>query len=113
MKTIAPLLIALAGSGLLFGAAVSADDAGRKAAAVSLAHDYLLIDTHIDVPERLEEDWEDVSKATQRGDFDYERARLGGLDVPFMSIYTPAESEAEGTSFALANRLIDRVEALV
>jgi len=113
MKTIKALLIALAGSGLLFGAAVSADDAGRKAAAVSLAHDYLLIDTHIDVPERLEEDWEDVSKATQRGDFDYERARLGGLDVPFMSIYTPAESEAEGTSFALANRLIDRVEALV
>jgi len=30
-----------------------------------------------------------------------------------MSIYTPAESEAEGSSHALANRLIDRVEALV
>jgi membrane dipeptidase len=54
-----------------------------------------------------------VTGATQRGDFDYERARRGGLDVPIMSIYTPAESEAEGTSFALANRLIDRVEALV
>ena len=30
-----------------------------------------------------------------------------------MSIYTPAESEEEGTSFALANQLIDSVEALV
>jgi membrane dipeptidase len=30
-----------------------------------------------------------------------------------MSIYTPAESEAEGTSYQLANHLIDSVEALV
>jgi len=82
-------------------------------AAAGLAHEYLLIDTHIDVPERLEEDWEDVTQPTQKGDFDYDRARRGGLDVPFMSIYTPAESEAQGTSYRLANRLIDRVEALV
>ena len=72
----------------------------------------MLIDTHIDVPYRLEEGWADVTQLTPDGDFDYERARRGGLNVPFMSIYTPAESEAEGTSFELANRLIDRVEAL-
>ena len=113
MRCMHALLFALAGTGLLFGAASSADEAGEETSAVSLANEYLLIDTHIDVPERLEGDWEDVTRATERGDFDYERARRGGLDVPFMSIYTPAESEAEGTSFALANRLIDRVEALV
>lgn len=72
----------------------------------------LLIDTHIDVPYRLEAKWTDVTRLTEEGDFDYERARRGGLNVPFMSIYTPAESEAEGGSFDLANRLIDRVEAL-
>jgi len=72
----------------------------------------MLIDTHIDVPYRLEEGWADVTRRTPDGDFDYERARRGGLDVPFMSIYTPAESEEEGTSFEIANRLIDRVEAL-
>jgi membrane dipeptidase len=72
----------------------------------------MLIDTHIDVPYRLEEGWADVTQLTPDGDFDYERARRGGLNVPFMSIYTPAESEAEGTSFELANGLIDRVEAL-
>jgi len=88
-----------------------ADD--EQASAASLAQKYLLIDTHIDVPERLEGHWEDVTRATEKGDFDYERARRGGLDIPFMSIYTPAESEAAGTSFTLANRLIDRVEALV
>ena len=72
----------------------------------------LLVDTHIDVPYRLEEKWADVTALTGDGDFDYERARRGGLNIPFMSIYTPGESEAEGSAFELANRLIDRVEAL-
>jgi membrane dipeptidase len=112
MRSIRDPLIVLAVSGLLFGPAARSDDPKQEDSTVGLAHQYLLIDTHIDVPDRLEGHWEDVSRATQNGDFDYERARLGGLDVPFMSIYTPAESEAEGTSFTLANRLIDRVEAL-
>jgi len=94
---------------LLPGNAIASAAAGAE----ELAHKYLLLDTHIDVPYRLEERWEDVSQATQEGDFDYVRARRGGLDVAFMSIFTPAESEAEGTSFELANRLIDRIEALV
>jgi len=89
-----------------------ANGADTPVSAVGLAQKYLLIDTHIDVPDRLEGNWEDVTRATRGGDFDYERARRGGLDVPFMSIYTSAESEAEGTSFVIANRLIDRVEAL-
>ena len=77
-----------------------------------MAQREMLIDTHIDVPYRLEEGWADVTRLTPDGDFDYERARRGGLNVPFMSIYTPAESEGTGASFELANRLIDRVEAL-
>ncbi len=76
-----------------------------------MAQREMLIDTHIDVPYRLEESWADVTRLTPDGDFDYERARRGGLNVPFMSIYTPAESEGMGTSFELANRSIDRVEA--
>jgi membrane dipeptidase len=79
----------------------------------AVAQKYLLVDTHIDVPYRLEDEWADVTVKTEDGDFDYERARRGGLNIPFMSIYTPAESEEEGDSFELANRLIDRVEALV
>ena len=78
-----------------------------------LARRSIIVDTHIDVPYRLNENWEDVTERTENGEFDYVRAREGGLDVPFMSIYTPAESEAEGTSFQLANVLIDNVEALV
>jgi membrane dipeptidase len=83
-----------------------------QASAHMVAQRYLLVDTHIDVPYRLEEEWSDVTKKTATGDFDYERARKGGLNIPFMSIYTPAESEEEGDAFELANRLIDRVEAI-
>jgi membrane dipeptidase len=78
-----------------------------------LARQHLLVDTHIDVPYRLEDKWSDVTQRTDDGDFDYVRAREGGLDIPFMSIYTPAESKAEDGNYQLANRLIDRVEALV
>jgi len=81
--------------------------------ASTIARQHMLIDTHIDVPDRIREGWEDVTGATADGDFDYPRAREGGLNVPFMSIYTSAESEAEGTSYQLANQLIDGVEALV
>ena len=84
----------------------------------NFAQDILVIDTHIDVPYRL---WrqdlagnqiEDISSSTL-GDFDYERAVKGGLDIPFFSIYLPAETEELGTSFDMANKLIDMVEDIV
>lgn len=81
--------------------------------AVAIAQKHILIDTHIDVPYRLEEDWEDVSQATKRGNFDYPRAVKGGLNAPFMSIYIPASLEKTGGSYLLANKLIDSMEALV
>lgn len=97
--------------------AVSAEQTDIQKKADKLAHEYLIIDGHIDVPYRIEEEWEDVSQATAKGDFDFERAKKGGLDVPFMSIYTPSSLEgADGDgseSYQVANRLIDSVEALV
>ncbi len=96
-----------------FTAAAQEREPDFQASANMLAQKYLLVDTHIDVPYRLEEEWADVTGRTGTGDFDYERAREGGLNIPFMSIYTPAESEEEGGAFELANRLIDRVEAIV
>jgi membrane dipeptidase len=83
------------------------------ARARAIAHDNIIIDTHIDVPYRLEEVPADVSVATDDGDFDYPRAVAGGLNVPFMSIYTPARLEAEGRSREVAEKLIDLVEGLV
>lgn len=83
------------------------------ARATKLAQSALIVDTHIDVPSRLHDGWSDVTQATAEGDFDYPRAVKGGLNLPFMSIYTPASMEAEGGSFQLANVLIDSMEALV
>lgn len=78
-----------------------------------LAASNIIVDTHIDVPYRLQEKPADVTIALDSGDFDYPRAKRGGLDVAFMSIYTPAELEADGGSFDLAEELIDSVEAIV
>lgn len=75
-----------------------------------LAKRFIILDTHIDVPYRLNKEPADISNGTETGDFDYHRAVAGGLDGAFMSIYTPAELEAEGRSKALADSLIDMVE---
>ncbi len=83
------------------------------AEAKRIASESIIVDTHIDVPYRVIESSEDVSRRTESGDFDYPRARAGGLDAAFMSIYTPAALEAEGTSRDKAEALIDLVETIV
>jgi membrane dipeptidase len=86
-------------------------DAAAQARQIAL--ESIIVDTHIDVPYRLYDEWEDVSVATDGGDFDYPRAVAGGLNAPFMSIYTPATLEAEGGSKARADELIDLVLKIV
>jgi membrane dipeptidase len=78
--------------------------------AQQLAQEMLIVDTHIDVPYRMTEEREDISQATEGGDFDYPRARAGGLNASFMSIYTPATYQEEGGAKAHAEGLIDMVE---
>jgi membrane dipeptidase len=85
-----------------------------RARAARLAEEILIVDTHIDVPYRLmEKDGEDqdLSIRTTEGDFDYPRARAGGLDAAFMSIYVPARLQEAGGAREYADRLIDLVES--
>jgi membrane dipeptidase len=89
-----------------------APDASLAERAKLLAHRTIIIDTHVDVPYRLYRKWEDISRRTKSGDFDLERARTGGLDAPFMSIYVPSEREGRGAK-QLADTLIDLVERVV
>jgi membrane dipeptidase len=93
-------------------AASPADDSLR-ARARTLAHDILLIDTHIDLPSLLKDMREDPATRLPGGNFDYPRAREGGLDAAFMSIYIPASYEQSGGGRALAGRLITLVEGMV
>ncbi len=108
MKKIIPLL-----AGAL-STALSACSAPVEpvASAADIAAQTLIIDTHIDVPYRLFKAPADVSQATADGDFDVPRARAGGLNAPFMSIYIPASVDEAGGAFNFAEQSIASVEQL-
>jgi membrane dipeptidase len=121
---------------LLLGAAVLAtafwacgpDTAQEQAAAetqeeqaLRIAQTTIITDGHVDIPYRLSMQglrfnrvMDDISQRTEGGDFDYVRAKEGGLDAPFMSIYIPARYQrTPGASKAYADSLIHIVEGLV
>ncbi len=77
--------------------------------AKKLAKAFIIVDGHVDIPYRLKNKWEDISVRTSEGDFDYVRAKEGGLDAPFMSIYVPSDREQQKTAKQLADSLIDMV----
>ncbi len=94
-------------------AARPADNAAR---AEDLAHRFIITDGHVDVPYRLYATrdeagaiTEDLSARTEGGDFDFPRARAGGLDAPFMSIYVPARHQQDGTAGEVAEQLVAMV----
>jgi membrane dipeptidase len=86
----------------------------------SLAHAYIIVDGHVDLPYRLsiknfrlEREYMGIPVSTTEGDFDYVRAKKGGLDAPFMSIYIPSSHQQKpDMGKALADTLIDLVEGI-
>lgn len=92
--------------------------AALKKKAEDLAQKIIIVDGHIDVPYRLGASkdekgniTEDISKRTEKGDFDFPRAKAGGLNAPFMSIYVPADYQKKGGAKKFADSLIDMVES--
>jgi len=77
-----------------------------------LAQKVIIVDGHIDVPYQLKDEWVDISKAAPELNFDYPRAKEGGLDAPFMSIYIPVEYQETGGAKAAADSLIDMMEGV-
>jgi membrane dipeptidase len=75
-----------------------------------LAQKVIIVDGHIDVPYQLKDQWVDISKAAPGLNFDYPRAKEGGLDAPFMSIYIPVGYQETGGAKAAADSLIDMME---
>ncbi len=82
-----------------------------------LAHEYIITDGHVDLPYRLktanfrlQKEYIGIPIETDKGDFDYVRAKQGGLDAPFMSIYLPSETQnTRGEAKKLADSLINMV----
>lgn len=81
--------------------------------AKQLAKNYLIADTHIDLPSTLYNEWFDVSIKSEIGEFDYPRAIYGGVDVAFMSIYTSPSLEGTGKSKVKADSMIALVHKMV
>jgi len=85
-----------------------------------LAQEYIITDGHVDLPYRLKiqnfrltKDYLGIPIETDDGDFDYKRAKEGGLDAPFMSIYLPSGLQQEkGASRRLADSLITMIESI-
>ncbi|MCH7829830.1 MAG: dipeptidase [Proteobacteria bacterium] len=100
-------------SALFLFACSESTEIDLSAEAARISRSSIIVDTHIDVPFRLTIAPDDISKATESGDFDYPRAVAGALNAPFMSIYTPAELEAAGDSKESADGLIDMIEGFV
>ncbi len=84
--------------------------------AQTLAQKYIIADGDVDLPYRLqvknfqlEKAYTGIPVESKDGDFDFVRARAGGLDAPFMSIYIPANRNAAEAKL-LADSLINMVE---
>lgn len=84
----------------------------------SLAQKFIMVDGHVDLPYRMKmkgfmitKEVEDVSVETT-GNFDHPKAKRGGLDAPFMSIYVPSSYQTEGGARDFADSLIEMVSRL-
>jgi membrane dipeptidase len=62
---------------------------------------------------RLTKEFLGIPMSSTEGDFDYVRAKKGGLDAPFMSIYIPTDQQQPGVAKNLADSLMDMVDAIV
>ncbi|MDQ2658510.1 MAG: dipeptidase, partial [Bacteroidota bacterium] len=100
--------------------AAAVSDADIQRMADSLAQAFIIIDGHVDLPYRLDhEDFKPEGEDLQvpvhsdDGDFDFDRARKGGLDAPFMSIYIPSSNQTTpDMGKGLAEDLIGMVEGI-
>lgn len=111
-RTLVTLSITLSLATISVLAQTTSQDDILRTKAQRLAQQYIITDTHIDALYRLRVKWENISEKTPDGNFDYVRAKQGGLNAPFMSIYIPSEYETTGGAKALADTLIDMVEGL-
>lgn len=94
------------------------EEARLREKADQLAHRFIITDGHVDLPYRLrvqnfrlEREYIGIPVQTEEGDFDYVRAKKGGLDAPFMSIFIPA-SYQDGRAKLLADSLIGMVRSI-
>ena len=95
--------------------APKSSESPNKVKAKELADKYIIADGHVDLPYRLqvkifrlEKAYTGIPVESKEGDFDFVRAKKGGLDAPFMSIYIPSDRTVPEAKL-LADSLINMV----
>ena len=101
---------------LMVSCKVSPKASENKIRAKALADEFIIADGHVDLPYRLQiknfrldKAYTGIPVESEDGDFDFVRARRGGLDAPFMSVYIPADRNAEEAKL-LADTLIRMID---
>jgi len=81
--------------------------------AMRLHKSAIIVDTHEDVPETLQQKWVDLSVRNTVGHVDIPRWREGGVTAPFLAAYVAAEYVPSGGSAKKALEFIDLIHRLV
>lgn len=76
------------------------------------AQAFIIVDGHVDAPTTIAEEGADIATGEKTVDFSYDKAKAGGLDAPFMSIYVAADYEEKGGARARADILIGLMEGV-
>ncbi len=103
------VLVFLAAWAATVSMAAASDDAALQARAAKIHADAIVVDTHEDVPERLEKEWVDLSVRGKTGHVDLPRLKEGGVTAPFFAAYVPASFAKTGGSARKALELIDLI----
>ncbi|HWZ85411.1 MAG TPA: membrane dipeptidase [Thermoanaerobaculia bacterium] len=106
MRTLAWALAATAAASFALGQ-------DSKERALALHRSAIVVDTHEDVPERLEKEWVDLSVRGKTGHVDIPRWREGGVTAPFLAAYVNGEYAKTGGSAKKALEFIDLIHRLV
>src|SRR5262245_26200608 len=105
MKTCAAVFVLAIGA-LVLGA----EDLHQKA--MRPQRSAIVVDTHEDVPEALEQKWIDLSLRNTVGQIDIPRWREGGVTAPFLAAYVNADYVKTGGSAKKALEFIDLIHRI-
>ncbi len=78
--------------------------------ALELSKEILIVDTHIDLPDWIFDQNFDISQPSPTDQFDFIKAKSGGLNIAFLAIFTSPPQAEEGKSKERADYLIRTVE---
>lgn len=106
----AALFLALAATGVARPLRLKRDYHSRAA---RLLRHAIVVDTHEDVPERLEKEWIDLGVRNTSGHVDIPRLKEGGVTAPFFAAYVSSAYAKSGGSARKALELIDLIHRLV